>query len=68
MYAPVQIDRQRIRIAVTGAAAGHRLMLDRRDLGPADSGPLVLAGPGAHRLALVDPSGRTIDGALFTVR
>jgi penicillin-binding protein 1C len=64
----IPIARQRIRIAVAGAATGHRLLLDRRDLGPADAAPLVLAGPGPHRLTLVNAEGRAIDGALFTVR
>ncbi|AYJ86647.1 penicillin-binding protein 1C [Sphingomonas paeninsulae] len=64
----IPIDRQRLGIAVTGAVAGHRLVLDRRDLGDADARPQVLAGPGAHRLALLDPSGRVIDQVRFTVR
>ncbi len=64
----IPIDRQRMGIAVTGPVEGHRLILDRRDLGEANAAPLVLAGPGVHLLALVDPSGRVIDRARFTVR
>jgi penicillin-binding protein 1C len=64
----IPIDRQRMGVAVTGAVAGHRLMLDRTDLGDADARPQVLAGPGAHRLALLDPGGRVIDQVRFTVR
>jgi penicillin-binding protein 1C len=61
-------DRQRIRIAVAGPVEGHRLLLDRHDLGPAAAQPLVLPGPGAHRLVLVDPAGKPVDQILFTVR
>ena len=64
----IPIDRQRMGIAVTGAVAGHRLVLDRTDLGDADARPQVLAGPGAHQLALLDPGGRVIDRIRFTVR
>lgn len=64
----IPIDRQRIRVATMGAVAGHRLQLDKRDLGPADSQPLVLAGPGQHRLLLVDPAGKAVDRVLFSVR
>nr|MBA3898357.1 penicillin-binding protein 1C [Sphingomonadaceae bacterium] len=64
----IPMNRQRLGVAVTGAVAGHRLVLDRRDLGDADARPQVLAGPGAHRLALLDPGGRTIDQVRFTVR
>jgi penicillin-binding protein 1C len=64
----IPIARQRIRVAVGGAVEGHRLMLDRRDLGPADARPLVLAGPGPHRLALLDAKGQPVDRVLFTVR
>jgi len=64
----IPIDRQRMGVAVTGAVIGHRLVLDRRDLGDADARPQVLAGPGQHRLALLDPGGRIIDQVRFTVR
>ncbi len=64
----IPIDRQRLAIGVSGAAAAHRIMLDRRDLGPADHPPLVLPGPGAHRLKLIDLGGRVVDQILFTVR
>lgn len=61
-------DRQRIRILVSGSVAGHRLVLDRRDIGPADAQPLVLPGPGAHRLQLRRPDGGIADRILFTIR
>ncbi|MEI9850203.1 MAG: penicillin-binding transpeptidase domain-containing protein [Sphingomonas sp.] len=61
-------DRQRLAVAVTGEAAGHRLLLDRQDLGTADSRPMILAGPGRHRLRLTDLSGRVVDQVTFTVR
>lgn len=61
-------DRQRIRILVTGAVAGHRLLLDGKDLGPADAQPLVLPAPGAHRLQLRTADAGVADQILFTVR
>lgn len=64
----IPIDRQRLAIDVTGAVDGHVLRLDGRELGPAGRAPLVLAGPGSHRLALVDPGGRTVDQIRFTMR
>jgi penicillin-binding protein 1C len=64
----IPINRQRLAFAVTGEVTGHRLSLDKRDLGDAGSGPMVLAGPGVHQLALLDPSGRVVDEARFTVR
>ncbi len=64
----IPIERQRMGIAVDGPIEGHRLVLDKRDLGEAGAAPLVLAGPGVHVLALVDPAGRVVDRARFTVR
>ena len=64
----IPLNRQRMGVAVTGPVLGHRLVLDRHDLGEANSAPQILAGPGSHLLALVDPSGRVIDRARFTVR
>lgn len=61
-------DNQRLAISVSGRALGHRLILDRRDLGTADSRPLILAPPGKHRLALIDLDGKVIDQVLFTIR
>ncbi len=61
-------DRQRLAVAVTGAAAAHRLRLDARDLGAADSSPVMFPPPGRHQLALVDLAGRTVDRVIFTVR
>jgi penicillin-binding protein 1C len=64
----IPIDRQRLAIAVAGQVAGHRLLLDREDLGTADSRPLLLPTRGQHRLRLVDLGGRVVDQILFTVR
>jgi penicillin-binding protein 1C len=64
----IPVERQRMGVGVTGAVEGHRLVLNRRDIGAADGRPLVLAGPGRHQLALVDPGGQVIDRVLFTVR
>jgi penicillin-binding protein 1C len=64
----IPIDRQRMGFAVTGAVDGHRLVLDTRDLGDAAARPQVIAGPGSHRLALLDAGGRMIDQVRFTVR
>jgi penicillin-binding protein 1C len=64
----IPIERQLMAVTVTGAVDGHRLVLDRRDLGDARARPQVLAGPGGHQLALLDPGGRVIDRVRFTVR
>lgn len=64
----IPLARQSMGVFVAGSVAGHRLMLDRRDLGPADARPQLAPVPGQHRLALVDVSGRVIDRVLFTVR
>jgi penicillin-binding protein 1C len=64
----IPVERQRMGVAVAGAVAGHRLLLDKRDIGPADARPMLLTTPGAHRLVLVDMAGKVIDGVLFTVR
>ena len=61
-------ERQRMAVAVNGDVTGHRLLLDKRDLGSADARPLILAGPGRHMLKLVDLSGRVVDQVMFTVR
>ena len=61
-------DRQRLVVAVSGAAAAHSLMLDQHDLGAADANPLIMAGPGAHRLKLLDLGGKVVDQVMFTVR
>jgi len=64
----IPMDRQRIRVAASGATEGLRLTLDGRDLGPAEAGALLLAGPGAHRLVLADAGGAMRDAVRFTVR
>ena len=64
----IPMARQRLRILVTGAVADHRLVLDRSDIGPASAQPLILPGPGAHRLMLRDGTGRIVDQIVFTIR
>ncbi|MBY0306861.1 MAG: penicillin-binding protein 1C [Sphingomonas sp.] len=64
----IPIGRQKLAIGVSGATAAHRLELDTKDLGAADGHPLVLAGPGRHRLRLIDLSGRVVDQVIFTMR
>ena len=64
----IPADRQRLVIGVSGSAAAHRILLDSRDLGPADHSDPVMPGPGLHRLRLVDGGGRVVDQILFTVR
>ncbi|WP_420853406.1 penicillin-binding protein 1C [Sphingomonas panacisoli] len=64
----IPIDRQRLAVAVTGDAMTHRLLLDKQDLGDASTAPLILPGPGRHRLALLDLSGKVVDQVVFTMR
>ncbi len=60
--------RQRLGVNVSGATTGHRLILDRRDLGPVESHPQLALAPGVHRLLLVDAGGKMIDRVQFTMR
>ena len=64
----IPLDRQRMGVLVTGAVTGHRLVLDKRDLGDADAKPQLLVPPGVHRLALVDPGGKVVDRVQFVMR
>jgi penicillin-binding protein 1C len=64
----IPIDRQRLAVAVSGDAVTHRLVLDKQDLGDASTAPLILPGPGRHRLALLDLSGKVVDQVMFTMR
>lgn len=64
----IPIDRQRIRVVVAGSVVTHRLQLDKKDLGLAGAGPLLLPVPGLHRLTLVDAEGKVIDQVRFSVR
>ncbi len=61
-------DRQRLGVVINGEALGHRLLLDKRDIGAVEDAPQILAPPGAHRLALVDAGGQIVDQVMFTVR
>ena len=60
--------RQRVLIAVRGARAGMRLMLNDRPLGSAVGERLWPPRPGAYYLTLEDASGRRLDRVLFRVR
>jgi penicillin-binding protein 1C len=62
------MDRQRLAVAVSGDAGAHHLLLDKQDLGDASAGPMILPGPGRHRLALVDLGGKVVDQIVFTMR
>src|SRR3546814_1376574 len=42
----IPIDRQRLAIGVSGEVTAHRLTLDGRELGAADTNPLIFAAPG----------------------
>ncbi|WP_076073099.1 penicillin-binding protein 1C [Sphingomonas montana] len=64
----IPIARQRIRIATVGAVAGDRLLLDGRMIGAAGTAHMILAGPGRHRIDLIDRSGTATDHVLFAVR
>ena len=64
----IPIDRQRLSVAVSGDAATHRLMLDKKDLGDAGAAPLIMPGRGRHTLALLDLSGKVVDQVVFTMR
>jgi len=64
----IPMDRQRLAVAVAGDAMTHRLVLDKQDLGDASTAPLILPGPGRHRLALLDLSGKVVDQVVFTMR
>ncbi|WP_419807849.1 penicillin-binding protein 1C [Sphingomonas sp.] len=64
----IPLGRQRLAVTVTGAAAAHRVLLDRADIGAADATPQILPARGQHRLRLVDLGGRVADQVLFTVR
>ena len=64
----IPADRQRLAIRVSGAAAGHRLMIGKQILGDAEAGASIVPQPGSHLVSLVDPGGRVIDRIRFTVR
>jgi len=64
----IPTDRQRLPIAARGATHGLQFQLDGAALGSAASQLLWAPTIGAHRLALVHPSGDVVDQLLFTVR
>src|SRR3546814_7892865 len=57
----IPADRQRQAVTVSGAVAGHRLILDKRPAGDDDAAIKIVPRPDSHVIALVDPGGRTID-------
>jgi penicillin-binding protein 1C len=64
----IPIEKQRLAVQVSGEVVGHRLLLDKKDIGDAASRPLIIAPRGAHRLMLMDAQGRAVDQVLFTIR
>jgi penicillin-binding protein 1C len=60
--------QQRMAVLVNGDVAGHRLILDKRDIGGAGDQPLILTAPGVHTLVLSDAEGRQVDRVRFTMR
>jgi penicillin-binding protein 1C len=61
-------SRQRMGVTVSGSIEGHRLLLDKRDIGSAEAKPQLMMMPGSHLLALVDSAGKQIDQVRFTMR
>ena len=59
---------QRVAFVARAGAGAARWTLDHRTLGPAAGVTLWAPSPGAHTLALIDNSGRTLDAATFRVR
>ena len=64
----IPLNRQRLGVHVTGEVSAHRLLLDRRDIGAANTSPLIFPTPGSHLLALIDNHGQLVDQVRFTVR
>ncbi|MHB8812201.1 MAG: penicillin-binding protein 1C [Steroidobacteraceae bacterium] len=64
----IPAGHQRVLIAVRGARAGMKLMLNDQPLGPAVDDRLWQPRPGAYYLTLEDVSGRQLDRILFRVR
>jgi penicillin-binding protein 1C len=64
----IPAGRQRLSIRVSGAAAGHRLLIGPDVLADAETGASIAPRPGSYLVSLVDPGGRTIDRIRFTVR
>jgi penicillin-binding protein 1C len=61
-------QRQRVPLLARGGTERLAFRLDGATVGPADERVLWSPRSGAHRLALVDPSGTVVDQVLFTVR
>jgi penicillin-binding protein 1C len=64
----IPTDRQRLPIAARGATRDLQFRLDGAALGSATSQLMWVPTLGAHRLALIHPSGDVVDQLLFTVR
>jgi penicillin-binding protein 1C len=64
----IPLQNQRIPVTAQGVKAGMLITLNDKVLGPATQEILLTPSAGAHRLALRDAAGRTVDRILFTVR
>jgi penicillin-binding protein 1C len=64
----IPTDRQRLPVVARGGTHELLFQLDGALLGSAATRQLWAPRIGAHRLALVQPSGRVVDQVLFTVR
>jgi penicillin-binding protein 1C len=64
----IPLNRQRLGVAIRGSAEAHRLLLNKRDIGSADSNPQIAMSHGSHLLTLVDAAGKPIDQVRFTIR
>ena len=64
----IPFDRQRFGVRVVGAGPEVRLLLDKRDIGPALANPLIFPSPGVHQLALVDGTGKAVYKVQYSVR
>jgi len=64
----IPANRQRLPLLARGDTRQLQFRLDGAQVGAADAPVLWSPSAGAHRLALVDASGATLDQVLFTVR
>ena len=64
----IPANRQRLPLLARGDTRQLQFRLDGAPVGAADAPVLWSPSAGAHRLALVDASGATLDHVLFTVR
>ena len=64
----IPLSRQQLGLAIRGSVETHRLLLNKRDIGPANSYPQIAMVRGSHLLTLVDAAGKQIDQVRFTIR